>query len=130
MALANWERIKPRVVITRQVAYSEGAATYTVYEVPAETLVTRVELVVTTAFAGTSPTLDVGDEDNDDGWVDNSDVTETSAGVYRGDGGDATLYDGHYYSAAKRITVKIGGTSLTAGACHAVIHEVPLGGLV
>jgi hypothetical protein len=116
-------------VVTEQVTYA-SVATNTVYQIPANTLVWRVDLVITTAFAGTTPLVDVGDEDNDDCFVDNTDVTETTAGLYRGDGGDATLYDGKFYSATKRLTIKVAGTSLTAGACHAVVYEIPLDGLV
>lgn len=117
--------VKDYWMVTGDVEYSDGAAAYTVGEIPAGTVVMEAGIVVVTAFAGTSPTLDLGDEDNDDGWTDNADVTEGTAGFYGFRGGSdagATYKHGKYYSAAKRITLTLGGTSLTAGKAYGLLH--------
>ena len=93
-------KLKGHWVRSKQVAYGDGTAAIAVADVPAKTLVTDVLAVISTAFS-TGATIDVGDGDNDDIWVDNTDVTSTSAGSYRGDGGDATAaVTGKYYSSA------------------------------
>ena len=133
MATSVQQRITDYVIVTQQVTYEDDGAN-TVADIPAATLVPSdgVQLVITTLFAGTSPTVDVGDGDGADDWVDNGDVTETTAGVYKGTTGNGAVNveHGKYYSSAGQLKITIGGTTLTAGECHAVIRCIPLSGLV
>ena len=87
-------------------------------------------VLIVTAFAGTSPTIDIGDADNPDGFIPNASITETSTGLQPLDqdalGDD--LFDGtndheiiKYYTGAKAIRATIGGTSLTAGKAKVFI---------
>jgi len=117
------ENKKPYWLVTDNVTYSDGASTVTVGELPAKTLVVCSSLVVSTLWAGTSPTLALGDEDTDENFVPEADVTETTAGAYVGTSG---AFEGMWYPAAKRITITIGGTSLTAGVAFGVLQCLDL----
>ena len=84
---------------------------------------------VTTAFAGTTPTLDVGDEDTADGFLANTNIAQDTPGWYGEDTAirGAFLYDAtkkslrKLYTAKKAIRVAIGGTDLTDGIANIYI---------
>jgi len=107
--------------------YEDGSA-HVIADIPAGTLVIDALCVITTPFAGTSPTVDIGDGDGADDWVDNGDVTEGTAGSYRGTSGNGAAYSatGKYYTSAGQIKVTIGGTNLSAGEGYALLHCVKL----
>ena len=73
-----------------------------VIKVPANTLVTNVALNVTTAEGGTL-TIDVGDGDDPDGFLDGVDANATAA--YIPVAGTAAYEQGKYYTAADTIDV-------------------------
>ena len=73
-----------------------------VIKVPAQTLVTHVALEVTTAEGGTL-TLDVGDGDNPDGYLDGVNGNATAA--YISVAGTDAFEQGKYYTAADTIDV-------------------------
>jgi len=73
-----------------------------VIKVPAKTLVTHVALEVTTAEGGTL-TLDVGDGDNPDGYLDG--VNGNAAAAYISVAGTDAFEQGKYYTAADTIDV-------------------------
>lgn len=73
-----------------------------VIKVPAKTLVTHVALEVTTAEGGTL-TLDVGDGDNPDGYLDGVNGNATAA--YISVAGTDAFEQGKYYTAADTIDV-------------------------
>ena len=73
------------------------------WEIPADTVIEKVYVVIDTAVAG-STDLDVGDDDDADGFVDgSSSVTIGTAGLYGYDAGNA----GQYLMVDKGV---IGGT--------------------
>ena len=117
------ENKQPYQLVTSAVSYADGASTVNVGELPAKTLVVGSVLVVSTLWAGTSPTLDLGDEDTAANFVANGQVTETTAGSYMG---TANAFEGAWYPAQKRITITIGGTNLTAGVAFGVLQCLDL----
>ncbi|OQB25744.1 MAG: hypothetical protein BWY10_02432 [Chloroflexi bacterium ADurb.Bin180] len=108
------------------VTYSDGAAAYVVGEIPAKTQVLEQRVIITTAFVGTSPAIDLGDEDDDDCFVGAEEVTEGTIGSYRGDGDPSDTYLGAYYPAKKNIVMTLGGTDLTAGVAYGILQLLDL----
>ena len=92
-------------------------------------VVSRVLVRVTTVFAGGTPALDIGDDDDDDGYLPNAGITETSTGWYGEQIDDYGLYlkdvpesgDAAHrmkaYTAAKTVKCKL-SSSLTAGVAE------------
>ena len=118
------ENKKPYWLVTDTVDYADEAGVVTVGEIPAQTLVMSSCIVVSTEWAGTSPTLDLGDEDDADEFVDNTDVTATTVNAYWGSATDS--YEGAWYPLAKRIYLTIGGTVLTSGVAFGVLQCLDL----
>tara|TARA_B100002019_G_scaffold292885_1_gene317626 strand:+ start:4183 stop:4638 length:456 start_codon:yes stop_codon:yes gene_type:complete len=73
-----------------------------VIKVPAQTLVTHVALEVTTAEGGTL-TVDVGDGDNPDGYIDG--VNANAAAAYITVAGTDAYEQGRFYTAADTIDI-------------------------
>lgn len=73
-----------------------------VIQVPAQTLVTHVALEVTTAEGGTL-TVDVGDGDNPDGYIDG--VNANAAAAYITVAGTDAYEQGRFYTAADTIDI-------------------------
>lgn len=115
--------MKPYWLVTDKVSYSDGATTVTVGELPAKTLVISSALVVSTLWVGTSPTVALGDEDTDENFVPEADVTETTAGAYFGTSG---AFEGAWYPAKKNVTITITGTNLSAGVAFGVLQCLDL----
>jgi hypothetical protein len=86
-----------------------------VIKVPAQTLVTHVALEVTTAEGGTL-TLDVGDGDNPDGYLDGVNGNATAA--YISVAGTDAFEQGKYYTAADTIDV------VTVNAADAAVMKL------
>ena len=86
-----------------------------VIKVPAKTLVTHVALEVTTAEGGTL-TLDVGDGDNPDGYLDGVNGNATAA--YISVAGTDAFEQGKYYTAADTIDV------VTVNAADAAVMKL------
>ena len=70
--------VKAQTTVHFELTYSDNLATYTV-PVKAGMFVHSVGVVVKTAFNATSPALKVGDGDDDDGYLDNTDVALATA---------------------------------------------------
>ena len=120
------KNLKPYWLITDKVTYADDGTKTTVGEIPAQTLVMSSCIVVHTAFTDDSTTIDMGDEDNDDCFVDSTDATATTIGAYWGDGGNASSWEGAWYPAAKRITITPSGGTLTAGSAFGVLQCLDL----
>ena len=82
-----------------------------VIKVPANTLVTHVALNVTTAEGGTL-TVDVGDGDNPDGYLDGVNANATAA--YLTVAGTDAFEAGKFYTAADTIDIVINNAAATA----------------
>lgn len=88
----------------------------------ADSVITGCEVIVTTAVTGSSPQINVGDDDDADGFVADANVTEGTPGVYNGAGAYIASSAKKYYSAAgKEVKLALGGT-LSAGAFKVVVH--------
>lgn len=112
-------------VVSRAITEADTNATVVLIDIPAKTFVARVMLLVTEAFAGGTPSIDVGDSADGDIWIDTTDVTETTIGVYVGDGGDAAYFAGRYYPTASQITATL-SASLSDGTAYVVAQFLSL----
>lgn len=108
-----------RIWISDAITEADTGTTKAVLNVPAGTLVTKVGIVVTEAFAGGSPLIDIGDGDNPDGWIDQGDITATTIGSYMGDETTTAAYSdtGRYYVTADTIDAVV-SASLTNGTAY------------
>ena len=80
-----------------------------------------VDVIVTTAVTGSSPQINVGDDDDADGYVADANVTEGTPAVYSGAGAYVSSGAKKYYSATgKEVKLAIGGT-VAAGAFKVVV---------
>ena len=110
-------------VVSGAITEADTNATTNVIEIPSGVFVEKVWLIVTEAFAGGTPSIDVGETGNDDAWVDTTDVTETSIGVYHGSSADAVRVaattQGAYYATGTFLTAKL-SASLSDGTAYVV----------
>src|SRR3990167_2129782 len=105
----------PTLVIAGPFGVPETNTTFAAIDIPAGSFLPcyAVNVIITTLLDGGTPSIDVGDGDDDDGWVDTTEITETGAGTY-GSVAAAYAVTGKYYSAADTIDVVL-ATGLTAG---------------
>lgn len=82
-----------------------------VIKVPANTLVTSVALNVTTA-EGATLTVDIGDGDDVDGYIDG--VNGNAAAAYLTVAGTDAYESGKYYTAADTIDITLNNAAATA----------------
>lgn len=101
----------------------------TILEVPAGTLVApqSVCIVITSAFSGGTPSIDIGDSDID-GWIDTTAITEGTAGTY-GDVDAGYMPTGKYYSAADTINITC-NTDLSAGKAYVFAYFIPVADVI
>jgi hypothetical protein len=122
-----------RWVRSRKITYADKNTTKQVIDVPAGTFIPPfgVSIIVTTPFSGGSPSLDAGDGDNADGWVDTGDVTEGTAGAYSGTETNTAAYaaSGKYYSAADTIDVVV-ADGATAGEAYVMAYMVNVADII
>ena len=118
-------------VRSNAVTEADTGTTVPVIHVPAKILVAEVMIVVTEAFAGGTPLLDVGDGVDPDGWIDQGDITATTIGSYKGDETTTAAFSGSgkYYTTADTIDVVV-SASLTNGTAYVLARFVDLNGLV
>lgn len=84
--------------------------------IPAGSVISGVDVIVTTIVSGSSPQINVGDDDDADGFVADANVTEGTAAVYSGAGAYIATGAKKYYAATgKEVKLAIGGTA-SAGA--------------
>jgi len=118
-----------RFLVSRVLGVPETNTTSVAIDIPAGSYIPPkgVSVIITTLLDGGTPSIDVGDLDNDDGWVDTVDITETSAGTYSGLAANTAAYSdtGRYYAAANQITAKV-ATGLTSGAFYVVAQVLDL----
>ena len=122
--------LKGRWVRCKEVTNSDTNTTVTIADIPAYTVIPPhgAFIVVTTAFAGGTPSLDIGDGDDDDGWIDTTAITEASAGTYADVDADLAV-TGKYYSSAGQIKAKV-SASLTAGAAYVFIYMIDVSDII
>lgn len=90
-----------------------SAADGDIFKIPANAVLEAVHVTVVTAITGTTPQVNVGDDDDADGWVADASVTEATPAVYVGAGAYASS-NKHYSAAGKELKLDVTGT-LSAG---------------
>jgi len=117
-----------RWVRSRKFTFADKNSTKEVLDVPKNTFIPPlgVVVIITTAFSGGTPTIDVGDGDNPDGWVDNTDVTVGTKGAYAGTETNTAAYSGtgRLYSAAETIDVVLPNEAITAGEAYVMAYMI------
>ena len=126
--------LKGRWVRSRQFTFADKNSTKAVLDVPENTFIPPlgVVVIITTAFAGGTPTIDVGDGADPDGWVDNTDVTGGTAGAYAGTETNTAAYSGSgkLYSAADTIDVVLPNEAITAGEGYVMAYMVDVADVI
>ena len=107
-----------RWVRSRAITNADTGTTVAILDVPAGTFIPPhgIAIVVATLFAGGTPSLDIGDGDDTDGWIDTTAITEATAGTYA-DVDAAYAEAGKYYADADTIDAVV-SASLTAGKAY------------
>lgn len=120
---------QPRVVVSDAFTHAANGTTVRAVELPAKSWVPPcgVTLYVAEAFAGGTPSLDVGDVDTD-GWVDTTEIDETTIGCYTGVAA-ALAIAGKYYASADTIDVTVADTTLTAGTGYVIVTYYDMSGV-
>ena len=114
----------PKIIISRAITEADTNTTVAAVEVPAKHFIPPhgVTIYVAEVFAGGTPSLDAGDGDDTDGWVDSTDITETTVGTYSGDPTNTGAYsnDGKVYLTADTIDVVV-ATGATGGTAYLIV---------
>jgi len=84
----------------------------------ADCVVENVDVIIKTAVTGS---IDVGDDDNADGFAETAGITEATPGVYVGAGAYLTGGAKKLYLAAGK-EVKLDATTITAGSFAVVVQ--------
>ena len=122
-------RINSFHLMSAAITSADANTTKPVLDIPAKTYVKKVWIVVDVLFAGGTPSIDIGDGTDVDGWIDSTDITEATVGAYSGDGGDAVWsFFGKYYQTADTIDAVI-ATGLTSGNAFVIAECFDLSGL-
>jgi len=116
----------PTLVRSDAITDSDTGNTVAAIDIPAGTVIPPhgVWVSIVTLFAGGTPSWDVGDGDDVDGWVDTTAITETTVGEYA-DVDAAYAVTGKYYASADTIDVVV-AASATAGCGYvwALLYDV------
>ena len=115
----------PTLVVSAAITDADTNTTVQAIEIPAGTFIPPygVSILVAEDFAGGTPLLDVGDVDPD-GWIDQTEITATTAATYSGVAA-AYAIAGKVYTVADTIDVVV-SASLTDGTAYvlALLYDV------
>ena len=122
--------LKGRWVRSKVITNADTNTTAVIMDIPAGTLIPpqSAMIQILTAFAGGTPSLDIGDGDDDDGWIDTTAITEGTPGPYADVDADLAV-TGKYYSAAGQIKAKV-SASLTAGKAYVFIYMLDVADVI
>lgn len=111
-----------RWVRSKKITYADEGSTVDIIDIPAGTLIPphAVMIQIIDAFEGGTPSIDIGDGDDDDGWIDTTAITEGTEGPYA-DVDAALAVTGKYYSSAGKIKAKL-AASATAGEAYVFVY--------
>jgi hypothetical protein len=84
----------------------------------ADCVVEKADCIIKSAVTGS---IDVGDDDDANGFIKTASVTEATPGIYVGDGDYLAAGAKKYYSAAGK-EVKLDATTISAGSFAVVIQ--------
>ena len=111
----------PTLVLSDAITQADTGTTVNAIEIPAGSFIPPygVSIVVVEPFTGGTPSLDVGDEDDADGWIDSVDITEGTPATYSGTETNTPddAVNGKYYAAAGKIQVVL-SSGLTDGTAY------------
>lgn len=111
----------PTLLVSDAITQADTNTTVNALEIPAGAFIPPygVTIVIAEAFAGGTPSLDVGDSADPDGWIDSVDITEATPGTYSGTETNTAndAINGKYYAAADQIQVVV-SASLTDGTAY------------
>jgi len=114
----------PNIVTSRAITEADTGNTVVVAEIPADSFVPPygVTVYIPEVLAGGTESLDIGDGDDVDGWIDSTDITETSTGTYSGTEANTGAYAvaGKYYSSADTIDAVV-SASLSGGTAYVFV---------
>lgn len=111
-----------KTIVSRAITQADTNTTAEVLTIPAGSWVPPygVSLEIVEAFAGGTPSIDIGDGSDPDGWVDTTEVTEGTLGTYTGiASGYATT--GKYYASTDTIDAVV-ATGLTNGTAYLYVR--------
>ena len=111
----------PWFILSDAISDADTNTTVNAIEIPAGSFIPPygVSIVIVEAFAGGTPSLDVGDEDDPDGWIDSVDITEGTPATYSGTETNTVndAVNGKYYAVAGKIQVVL-SSGLTGGTAY------------
>jgi len=108
-------------------AYGDADSSNNIYKpVPAGRMITRVIHRVTTAFAGGSPSITVGDSDSDTTFLISADITEATLNNVADSLTATTPVGAKYYASADYVKISL-SASLTAGAGQVTVFYNGIG---
>ena len=110
-------------------ANHQTTATTALFNMAAGELVVAAFVRITTAFdgSGTNAALDLGDDGDINRFIENVDITETTAGIYQGSGAGLADDFGFLYTANNTIDVvftRDTGVNGTVGSADFIIYYV------
>lgn len=122
--------ITGRWVRSRAITNADTNTTVAILDVPAGTLIPPhgIMIQVTTLFAGGTPSIDIGDGADPDGWIDTTAITEATAGPYA-DVDAALAITGKYYAAEDTIDAVV-ATGLTAGKAYVFAYMINVADMI
>lgn len=112
----------PTLIISAAITEANTNSTVNAIEIPAGAFIPPygVSVEIVEVLAGGTPSLDVGDSGDPDGWVDSTEITETTLGTYSGIAADLAV-TGKYYASADQIEVVV-ATGLTGGTAYIIMR--------
>lgn len=90
-----------------------------VFSIQEGTCIAGVDVIIKTAVTGT---IDIGDDDDADGFCATAGITEATPGVYRGAGAYSADRATRKYYAASGKEVKLDATTISAGTFAVVVY--------
>lgn len=105
-----------------------GSAAVTPWQIPAGTFIEKVVGRIVTAVSGSDGTIDIGDEDDEDEFIANSEWTESIANSMACSD-TTTAPGGRYYAAAKLLKLTFSST-VVSGKVQLLITYWELGSMV
>jgi len=114
--------------VIKQAVNYDDSSTVTLLTIPAGSMIFAAQMNITTQFAGTTPTLVVGDAADPDGLIESQIITTTGWKVSSYSALGEYLYNTvddrpqpKYYASATAIIATIGGEDLTQGVADIYI---------
>ena len=120
--MAQQPIVGPKLIVSAAITEADTNTTVNAIEIPAGAFIPPygVSVYIPEVFAGGTPSLDVGDSATADGWIDTTEITETTIGTYSGVAAAYAL-NGKFYASADQIEVVV-AVGLTGGTGYIVVR--------